>query len=357
MMEKDAPASLQPQASRILIVDDQKLHALYLEKILKASGYPHIQCINEPLKVLKAIQTEHPDVLILDLVMPQLDGFQIIEQLHMYRQQQYLPILALGEGKNPNVRLRALQAGATDFLSQPFEDVEIIFRIKNMLETRGLHAQVENQNRILEDKVRGRTKELREAQFDVMRRLALAAEIRDNKTGSHIMRLGYYCAKFSEALGMSDEECELILHASPLHDVGKIGIPDQILLKPGALTKEEFEIIKTHTTIGAELLAGSHSPVMQMAETIALTHQEKWDGSGYPRGLKGEEIPFVGQVCSVCDVFDALTTERPYKKAWAPQAALEEMVRGKGTHFQPRLVDRFAEIFEEIERLRRQNPD
>lgn len=349
--------TLKKDMAKILIIDDQKLHALSLEKILVNAGYQNTRCLTEPLKALNMVQEYLPDLLVLDLIMPQLDGFQIIEQLHGFRRQHYLPILALSEGKNPNARLRALQAGATDYLSQPFEDVEIIFRIKNMVETRSLHAQVENQNRALEDKVRDRTKELREAQFDVMRRLALAAEFRDNKTGSHIMRLGYYCAKFAESLGLTDAECEFLLHASPLHDVGKIGIPDRILLKPGPLTSEEFDVMKTHTTIGAELLAGSHSPVMQMAETIALTHQEKWDGSGYPQGLRKEEIPMIGQICSVCDVFDALTTERPYKKAWTPQAALEQMSREKETHFQPKLVDRFIEIFPEVERIRTQNPD
>jgi putative two-component system response regulator len=242
-------------------------------------------------------------------------------------------------------------------LSQPFEDVEIIFRIKNMVEMRILHSQMEDQNRILEVKVKERTKELREEQFDVMRRLALAAEFRDNKTGIHILRLGRYCVKFGEAMGLDDAECELLLHASPLHDVGKIGIPDSILLKPGPLTKEEFEIMKTHTTIGAQLLSGSNSPVMKMAEIIALTHQEKWDGSGYPRGLKNNEIPLVAQICSVCDVFDALTTARPYKKAWTVTAALDQMTKEKGSHFQPRLVDRFKEIFPEIKRIKMQNPD
>lgn len=343
--------------AKILIVDDQKLHALYLEKILIGVGYSNIQCLTNPLKVLNAVHESSPDLIVLDLVMPQLDGFQIIEQLNAYRKQHYLPILALGERRNPNLRLRSLQSGATDFLSQPFEDVEIIFRIKNMVEMRILHSQVENQNRVLEDRVRGRTKELREAQFDVMRRLALAAEFRDNKTGSHIMRLGFYCAKFAEALGFNDEDCEYLLHASPLHDVGKIGIADSILLKPGPLTREEFEIIKTHTTIGRELLAGSDSPVMKMAEVIALTHQEKWDGSGYPRGLKGDDIPLIGKICSVCDVFDALTTARPYKKAWTFEATLAQMTEEKGTHFQPRLIDRFIEISPEIERIRQQNPD
>jgi len=350
-------ASKKQDTAKILIVDDQRLHALYLEKILNQAGYQNVSCLSDSLKVLKTVQDNQPDLLVLDMVMPQLDGYQIIEQLNDYRKKQYLPVLALAEGKNPNHRLQALQSGATDFLSQPFEDTEIIFRIRNMLEIRRLHAQVENQNKELETKVRERTKELRDTQFDILRRLALAAEFRDNKTGSHIMRIGNYCAKFAESLGLSDEECELILYASPLHDVGKIGIPDSILLKPAKLTPEEFEIMKTHTTIGAQLLSGSNSAVMQMAEIIALTHQERWDGSGYPQGLKGEAIPLPGQICSICDVFDALTTERPYKKAWPVEAALAQLQKEKGSHFQPRLVDHFTEIFPQIEKIIAQNPD
>lgn len=344
-------------SAKILIIDDQKLLAMYLQRILFQAGYPQTEYLTDPLKALSTVQEKNPHLVVLDLTMPQLDGFQILEQLNRYRRQHYLPILALGENRNPNHRLQALRAGATDFLSQPFEDTEILFRIKNMVEMQALHNQVARQKQGLEEKVKERTKALREAQFDVMRRLALAAEFRDNKTGTHIERMGNYCAKFAQALGLNNEECENILHASPLHDVGKIGIPDRILLKPGTFTPEEFEIMKTHTTIGAQLLSGSNSPVMKLAEIIALTHQEKWDGNGYPRGLKADEIPLPGQICSVCDVFDALTTARPYKKAWSTDAAVAEMQRSRGTHFQPRLIDRFVEILPEIEKIKKNYPD
>jgi len=343
--------------AKILVVDDQKLHALYLEKVLAQSGHKQIRCVSDPLKVHAVCLEFKPDLIVLDLIMPQLDGFQIIEQLSDFRKDHYLPILAVSEEKSSAFRIKALQAGATDFISQPYENIEIVSRIRNMVMMRILNLQVENQNKLLESKVQERTQELRATQLDIIRRLARAAEFRDTDTGDHIIRMSHYCARFGQTLGMDAQEVDLLFHASPLHDVGKIGIPDSILLKKGPLTPEEFEIMKTHTTIGAQMLAGSDSPVMKMAETIAWTHQEKWDGSGYPRHLKGHDIPLVGQICCICDVFDALTSERPYKKAWPVDKAIAEIINGRDRHFQPRLVDRFVEIRMEIEKIKNQHAD
>lgn len=341
--------------ARILIADDQRLHALFLKEVLQQAGYQHIECVHDPLKIQKTVAEFRPDLLVLDILMPQIDGFQVMRQLEEYRAGHYLPILALSADKGTELRLRVLQSGATDFLNKPYESLEAVIHVRNLIEMRLLHLAVENQNRLLEEKVQDRTRELRETQLDIIRRLAHAAEFRDNDTGIHIVRMSQYCAKFAEALGLSDAECELILTASPLHDIGKIGIPDRILLKPGRLTPEEFEVMKTHTLIGAQLLGGSESPLMKMAQTIALTHHEKWDGTGYPRQLKGDDIPLVGQLCSVCDVFDALTSERPYKKAWTNAEALAEISAQKGKHFSPRIAERFVEVFPEIERLKLKN--
>lgn len=340
----------QEQISRtkILIIDDQKLHSFFLEKLLKQEGFTQVLCVIDPLKALNNIREFQPDLIVLDLVMPQVNGFQIMEQLNDFRKDHYLPIIALGEDHSVEMRLKALQSGATDFLSKPYENIEMLFRIHNMIEMRILHMVVENQNKLLETKVQERTKELRDTQLEVIRRLAQAAEFRDNDTGIHIIRMSHFCVKFSEALGLSESECELMLNASPLHDVGKIGIPDNILLKPGSLTAEEFTVMKTHTTMGAQLLSGSSSPVMKMAETIALTHHEKWDGTGYPQALKEDQIPLIGQICSVCDVFDALTSHRPYKKPWTSDEALQEIVKQKNRQFQPKLVDCFVKIFPDI---------
>jgi putative two-component system response regulator len=271
--------------------------------------------------------------------------------LHNFRLEHYLPILAVSADKSTDIRLRALQSGATDFLDKPFENVEIIIKIRNMIELRILHNQIAIQNKLLEFKVNERTKELRYTQYDIIRRLAQAAEFRDGDTGIHIIRMSQYAKKLGEALGLNEEECDLLHHASPLHDVGKIGIPDSILLKPGKLTADEFEIMKTHTTIGAKILAGSDSPVMKLAEVIALTHHERWDGKGYPYGIKADEIPFTGQICSVCDVFDALTSARPYKKAWSTQEAVDEIKCMRNDNFNPKIVDAFLDILPKIENI------
>ena len=211
---------------------------------------------------------------------------------------------------------------------------------------------VVHQNKALDEKVHQRTEQLRETQLEVIRRLGLAAEFRDDDTGLHITRMSRFCAKLAKAAGLSDADCEILLHAAPMHDIGKIGIPDSILLKPGKLEDEEFEIMKTHTLIGGELLAGSTSPVMELAQVIALNHHEKWNGRGYPAGKKEEEIPFVARIASICDVFDALTSERPYKNAWPVEKALALIEEQAGNDFDPNLAKLFLEISDEIVQMR-----
>ena len=208
--------------------------------------------------------------------------------------------------------------------------------------------EVARQNNTLELAVRERTAELRETQLEVVRRLSHAAESRDHDTGVHITRMSRLCMRLALAAGATPMEAELLLQAAPMHDVGKIAIPDRILLKPGKLEPDEWEIMKSHAAVGAELLAGSRSPVVQLGEQIALTHHERWDGSGYPRGLRGEEIPFSARVVAVCDVFDALISDRPYKQAWSVDRALEELQTERGGHFEPRLVDAFEAVFTDM---------
>lgn len=348
------------QKACILIVDDQKLHYSYLEKALRDEGYKKIVCVAEPLKVKNEVMKLKPDLMILDLVMPFLDGFQVMLQLHNYRENSYLPILALSEERGTDASLKALESGATDVLNKPYEMPEILYRIRNMLEMRFLHVASENQNKILEERVYERTKELKDSQMEIIRRLAQAAEFRDNETGAHIFRISKYCMLFAKAVGMPEDEIEVFGMAAPLHDIGKIGIPDNILLKPGRFTDEEFEVMKTHAFIGAQLLEDSQSPVMQMAKTIALTHHERWDGSGYPKGLKGHDIPLVGQICSICDVFDALISKRIYKNAWALTDAAKLIIAEKGKQFNPDLVDKFEQLlpeFIEIAKIYNDNAD
>ena len=338
--------------ARILIVDDQKLHYLYLEKVLKEAGCKIVKCASNHLKSVDITHDFLPDILILDLIMPGLDGFRIMEKLTDYRKKYYLPILVLSEDNSSGIRIKALRSGATDFLSKPYENIEIVNRIRNMAEMRFLHMRVENQNKILEATVQKRTQELRETQLDIIHRLAQAAEFRDVTTGDHIIRMGLYCAALGKEAGLNDKECELLRHASPLHDVGKIGIPDSILLKPGKLTVEEFESMKMHTNMGEQLLSGSNSPVMKLARKIVANHHERFDGTGYPKHIKNSKIPMAARICTICDVFDALTSERPYKKAWSIDKAINEMLKEKGTHFDPDLFDKFIKILPKIKSIR-----
>ncbi|HEY3364304.1 MAG TPA: HD domain-containing phosphohydrolase [Symbiobacteriaceae bacterium] len=334
--------------ARIMIVDDQQPNVLLLEKLLKNEGYSQIRSLLDPREAARTYQEFKPDLVLLDLMMPHLDGYQVLAQLAALEPHSYVPVLVLTADNAQSSRLRALEAGARDFLSKPYDVVEVRARIQNMLEVRLLHNQLADQNRLLGEKVRQRTRELEQSQLEVVRRLALASEFRDDQTGLHTDRMSRLAARLAEAAGLSTTECDMILQAAPMHDVGKIGIPDAILLKPGPLTPDEWETMKTHVRIGATLLSGGSSDLMQMAHTIAWTHHENWDGSGYPQGLKGEAIPLSGRICHLADVFDALTSDRPYKKAWSHTDAAAEIVRMSGRHFDPSLVDRFEWVFSEL---------
>jgi len=330
--------------ARILIVDDQEPNVRLLECILLQSGYGNLKSTCDPRQVLLYYAAFEPDLILLDLHMPHLDGFELIQSLQsQVAPGAYLPILVLTADVSVESKQKALAMGARDFLNKPFDITEVLLRIRNLLETRFLYAQLQNQNLLLEERVRARTSELEEARIEILERLALAAEFRDDATGQHTHRVGRMSAMLAEGLQLPAERVELIRRAAPLHDLGKIGIPDHILLKPGRLAADEYELMKNHTTIGSRILSGSRFPVLQVAEEIALSHQERWDGSGYPRGLSGEEIPLVGRIVAVADVYDALTQERPYKAAWSPPEAVEEIRRQSGRQFDPQLVEVFME--------------
>jgi putative two-component system response regulator len=245
-------------------------------------------------------------------------------------------------------RVRALQAGARDFLTKPFNIPEVTVRIQNMLESCLLYHQVLHHTEMLEETVARRTADLRSAQFEIVQRLALTAERRDPETGAHIMRMSRACGMVAAAGGWPSHEVELMLHASPLHDVGKVGIVDAVLLKPGPLTSVEWVVMRSHTTIGAELLSGGTSQLMQTARTIALSHHEWWDGSGYPEGLAGEAIPLTARVCAVCDVFDAMTNDRVYHAARPVEEVVDYIHSARGTHFDPNIVAWFDKALPEI---------
>jgi len=308
-----------------------------LELTLEHAGYTNIRCTTDSRQVLPLFMSTQPDLLLLDLNMPHLDGFAVMQQLQSrISQETYFPILVLTADISSSAKQHALAGGAKDFLIKPFDRVEVLLRIENLLQARFLNA-------VLEEKVRTRANDLVVAQLETLQKLALAAEYRDDDTGLHTKRVGYCSARIAEELGQPSEEVELIRRAAPLHDVGKIGIPDVILLKPGKLTEQEFDTMKQHTTIGAKMLSGSSSPWLQMAEEVALTHHERWDGRGYC-GIKGEDIPLVGRIVAIADVFDALTHERPYKRAWPVVAAVDEIKDQRGRQFDPRIVDAFLNL-------------
>ena len=334
------------RALKILIVDDEEANVQLLEQLLRREGYARITSTTDPRQALPIFQKVQPDLLLLDLMMPHLDGYAVMKQLKpRIPPGGFLPILVITADVSPPTKHRALADGATDFLTKPIDAAEVVLRVHNLLETRCLHRQLEGENERLEVKVRERTQELENTQLEVLARLALAAEFRDDTTGEHTRRVGHVSALLAEALGLPITQVTLIRQAAPLHDVGKIGIPDTILLKPGKLTSEEFAVIKTHATIGSNMLGGGLFTLMQMAETIALTHHEHWDGTGYA-GLHGEAIPLPGRIVAVADVFDALTHARPYKKAWSIAQAREEIARQSGRQFDPRVVDAFIAILD-----------
>ena len=336
--------NIAASTARILIVDDQPSNVLLLEGILQEEDYTAYRSLTDARQALPVYLEYQPDLILLDLQMPYLNGFEIMNQLRArIPQGTFLPILVLTADITSETKRRALAEGATDFLTKPFDPIEVSLRIRNLLQTRALHLQLQDQNQALEQKVYERTAELEETQIEILERLALAAEYRDDDTGEHTKRVGQMSARIARALGLPEAEAELIRRAAPLHDVGKIAIPDSILLKPGKLTPEEFEKMKDHIRLGAKMLSGGQFPLLQRAEEIALTHHERWDGTGY-LGLQAEAIPIAGRIVTVADVFDALISARPYKGAWPPVEAIQEVQRQSGHQFDPRVVEAFLQV-------------
>ena len=334
--------------ARVLVVDDQPPNTLLLRKLLEAEGYHQVVTVNDPTEVMP-LQRQAPfDVILLDIRMPKLDGFGVMRLLQEDAGDDYVPIIVLTAQTDEETRLRALAEGAKDFVTKPFNRAEVLNRIRNMLEVRLLHRRVREQNELLEQRVQERTLELQETRLEIVRRLGKAAEFRDNETGFHIIRMSKFAELIARAMGLNDSVAELILHASPMHDIGKLGIPDGILLKPGRLDPWEWEVMKTHTEIGAQILDGHHSRLLQMAARIAHAHHERWDGTGYPRGLREKEIPLEARIVAVADVFDALTARRPYKKAWTVEASTEEIRCLTARQFDPAVVKAFCSVLPQI---------
>jgi len=332
----------------VLLVDDDPTNIKLLSEILQINGYINILTTTDPREVQSLCDRYEIDLIILDINMPYMDGFEVMKCLRKDEKKAEIPIIVLTAMIDADTCHRALNEGARDFLTKPFKYIEALSRIRNALETHLLYKQLRNNNEQLEDLVKERTNEIYETRLKIIRRLSRAAEFRDNETGMHIIRMSRYSTSLAHAIGMSEDECTIILNSSPLHDIGKIGIPDRILLKPGKLNAEEWEIMKSHTLIGVRILEGDDCELLNAARTIALTHHEKWDGSGYPNGSAGEKIPVMGRIVAICDVFDALISKRPYKKAWNVNDTLKLLKKEKGKHFDPQLVDCFLGIMPEL---------
>ncbi len=330
----------QNSKSRILIVDDVPMNILVLNEALK-EDYTVVQAENGPKALEVAQSAEPPDLILLDVMMPGMSGFEVCSILKKNIATRKIPVIfvtAMGEVEDET---KGFVVGAVDYLTKPINPPIVQARVKT-------HIALYDQKRDLEDMVRERTLEVEETRYEIIKRLSVASEYKDKETGAHIIRMSSYAYLLAKALGINNEESELIRNAAPMHDVGKIGIPDKILLKPGRLDPEEFEIIKTHTTIGAGIIGDHQSDLMKAARIIAISHHEKWDGSGYPKGLKGRKIHKYGRITAIADVFDALTSERPYHEAWPLEKTVDLIKNSKGQHFDADYVDAFLGILDSI---------
>lgn len=331
--------------ANILIIDDQEYNISLLERILTRAGFKHLISSTDPTQIERLLKEVVPDIVLLDLHMPEMDGLQALKMIREHTgNDSYLPVLVLTADVTSEAKQKVLLAGANDFLTKPFDRTEVILRINNLLRTRFLHLQLQLQNDTLEERVSKRTNELLQAKFEILKLLGRAAEYRDDITGQHTQRVGRLSELIASHLELTVQQIDMIRMAAPLHDIGKIGISDGLLMKPGRFEQHEFERMKAHTTIGESILEGSYFTVLKLAGTIARSHHEKWDGTGYPEGLKGENIPLEARIVALADFYDALTHERPYKKAWTPEEALTEVKKQRGLHFDPQIVDVFVDL-------------
>ncbi|WP_419780228.1 HD domain-containing phosphohydrolase [Maridesulfovibrio sp.] len=343
--------------SSILIVDDNPINIVLLENLLERKGYENYTSTSDPRTVAPLQAAEKFDLILLDVRMPHMSGIEVLKVLREQDSSEFLPILVLTAQTDQQTRQQVLEAGATDFLTKPFEYWEVLLRIRNMLETRFYYKQQVERQDHLEAEVRRRTQAIRETQLDIVQRLARAGEFRDNETGAHVIRVSKVAQIIARGMGLDDAACDLIVYASPMHDVGKIAVPDSILMKSGPLDPEEWEVMKEHCSVGYEIMGDNPSEVVWAASQIALYHHERWDGNGYPEGLKGEDIPLFARITAVSDVFDALTSDRPYKKAWPIDKAIEYISKESGTQFDPGVVGSFLSNISEIIAVGEEYPD
>lgn len=354
----------------VMVVDDEPINTKVVTRLLELEGYTQFVTTHNAADANRLAGKHLPDLILLDLMMPDKSGFEVLEELRGDPRLQFVPVVILTASTDRDSRVRCLELGATDFVTKPIEPSELVPRVRNVLQVKLYQDRLKSYSRNLEAAVKQRTAQLEASRQDVIHCLARAAEYRDDDTGQHVLRVGKYARVLGEALGYDAEAADILEQAAQLHDVGKIGVPDTILLKPGKLTEEEFTVmqkhcgygkhilnrltsaeeatVRGHAEIGAAILDGRGSPVLDLATRIALTHHEWWDGTGYPLGLKGEDIPLEGRITAVADVFDALSTKRCYKEAFPLDRCCKIMQEESGTHFDPAVVDAFFARREEL---------
>jgi putative two-component system response regulator len=366
-------------SSKIMIVDDEPINVKVARKYLKLEGYEQFVTTTDSREAVAIVEKERPDVLLLDIMMPHVSGLDILAALRADKRWAHLPVVILTAATDQTTKRRALELGASDFLAKPVDPTELIPRLYNVLTVKRHHDHMEQYAHELEAEVLRRTAELARSRQEVIHCLARAAEFRDDDTGRHVLRVGKYARLIGSELGWKGERLNMLEQAAQLHDIGKIGIPDSILLKPGKLGPEEIEImhkhagfgkrimetlpehesnvLRKHTELGSRLLQETDSPILGLASTISLSHHEKWDGSGYPLGLAGEDIPIEGRITAVADVFDALSSKRPYKPPFPLHKCFELLEEGRGKHFDPVVLDAFFRCRPEIVKTQLQYAD
>jgi putative two-component system response regulator len=315
----------------ILAVDDEASNLQLLRQILQDEF--RLRFAKDGARALELTQAERPDLILLDVMMPGMSGYEVCAALKADPATAAIPVIFVSALSETDDELEGFNAGAVDYITKPVSPPIVRARVRTHLSL-------------------VRMDELRATRLEIVQRLGLASEYKDNETGLHVIRMSHFSRILGLAAGMTEAEADDLLHAAPMHDVGKIGIPDRILQKPGPLDPDEWKVMQSHALIGAEIIGEHDGGMLALARNIALTHHEKWDGSGYPRGLAGEQIPLEGRICAVADVFDALTSVRPYKKAWTEQEAIDFLMQQKGRHFDPTLVDLFVQQMPAIRAIR-----